>query len=106
MNFFIVENRKVVKNKTSAGLEHIPIESIDTVFTREANINWLIKQFKNRNLYLKKRFASEFTEAYVKVKSTLGKNLIHIFNNFWFTSIKIPYLSFGNILVFQKIKQD
>lgn len=103
-NFYARKNQKIVKNKTSAGLEHIPIKSTDMVFTREANINWLIKQFKDNRIYLKKRCASEFTEAYVKIKSKLLNNLIHMFNNFWFKSIKIPYLAFGNILIFQKLK--
>jgi ubiquinone/menaquinone biosynthesis C-methylase UbiE len=102
--FFSGDPHKVIIKKTSAGVEHIPMNAPDRVFTREANIDWLISVFKRNHLELKKRFAGEFTDVYIKVSSKAGKSLIHFFNNFWFSCIKLPQCAEGNILFFQKKK--
>jgi len=102
--FFSGGSHQVVITKTVAGVEHIPVKAPERVFTREANIDWLVERFQAYNLELIRRFAGEFTDVYIKVPSKTGKRLIHLFNNFWFRYIKRPQWAEGNILFFQKKK--
>lgn len=101
---FSGRKKTIMIKRTAAGVEHIPVDSSTMVFTREANVDWLVSTCKKNHLHLMKRFSGEFTDAYIKVPSSLGKRLIHRFNNLWFRYLKIPTLAEGNILFFQKRK--
>ena len=53
-------------------------------------------------LELEKRFAGQFTEAYVRVPTRLAKGAIHAFNRFYFAHIGRPGPALSNLLVFRK----
>jgi hypothetical protein len=89
--------------RTTSGIERWKNTPVGPLFVRQANIGWLIKRFEREGLVVKKRIAGQFTELYTKVSHPILQKLIHRFNNFWFRYIKVPYLSFGNILILQKI---
>tara|TARA_B110000003_G_scaffold272159_1_gene307530 strand:- start:8847 stop:9683 length:837 start_codon:yes stop_codon:yes gene_type:complete len=95
-------SKKGNEKVTKYGIERWFKYSNDNLLAREADINFLIKQFKNNNIILSKRIAGQFTESYVKVKSRFLKVLIHSFNNFWFRYIKLPFLAEANILILKK----
>lgn len=70
--------------------------------TRQANIKWLTKKLKSNGFKVDKHVSGQFTELYRKCSSPLLKKFIHGFNYFWFQYIKVPYLSYGNILILKK----
>lgn len=88
--------------KTPAGIEHWFIKNDGSSLVREANIGWLIKTLKKKDIILIERIAGQFTELYVSMPFPLFKKIIHSFNNFWFKYIKIPNPAIGNILIFKK----
>jgi ubiquinone/menaquinone biosynthesis C-methylase UbiE len=90
------------RRKSPAGLENWSVGSAGPQLTREANIRWLIEQFKSKGFTVRSRFAGQFIEAYTRVSSPHVKALIHSFNNWWFRYVGNPHLSFGNIVVLQK----
>jgi len=94
---------EITKN-TPAGIEYWWTTPDGAILARQANVQYLIQKFKNRQIIPKKRIAGQFTEAYTKVSAPFLKHLIHAFINFWFKYIKIPYPALGNILIFEKKK--
>lgn len=90
-------------NRTPAGLEFWwPINNVDMLMTRHANIRWLIKRFESKGLTVKKRVASQFTDSYTKVSSHVLKRFISSFNDLWFRYIRIPHFALGNIVILEK----
>lgn len=100
--FLIVKKRAELK-RTPSGIELWKNTPVGSLFVRQANIGWLIKRFEMEGLVVRRRIAGQFTELYTKVSHPILQKLIHRFNNFCFRYIKIPYLSFGNILILKKI---
>lgn len=89
--------------RTPTGIERWKQTPVGSLFVRQADIGWLVKRLEKQGLVVKKRIAGQFTELYTKVSHPILQKLIHRFNNFWFRYIRIPYLSFVNILILQKI---
>lgn len=74
------------------------------LFVRSLNTKWFKEKFRNNGYIVKKHISGQFSELYIKAKSPLIRKLIHAFNNLWFTYIKIPNLSAGNLFIFEKKK--
>lgn len=100
----LLRKEKANIKKTPAGLEYWEETTAGELLTRHANISWLIKGFENNGLTVRKRVSGQFTEIYTMFSSSLIKNLIHSFNQFWFKYVRIPYFSFGNIIILQRDK--
>ncbi|MCU7838016.1 MAG: class I SAM-dependent methyltransferase [Candidatus Thiodiazotropha sp. (ex Troendleina suluensis)] len=100
--------KKVLKRERAevkivpAGIENWE-ETVDgRLMTRQANIQWLIKEFEENGMILEKRRSGQFSELYWVVPTKTLKTMIHIFNTLWFKYIKLPGPAFGNILIFRK----
>lgn len=98
----LVGKEKAIVKKTPAGLEYWTITSTGKLLTREANIQWMIKEFKHKRFDVKEHVAGQFTELYTRFSSQLIEKIIHSFNNLWFKYIRFPYPAFGNIIILQK----
>lgn len=96
--------KKRISEKGVAGIEYWKNTSAGKLLTREANINWLKKEFEKRGCIIQKQIPGQFTELYTKIHFNVIKKLIHFFNIFWFKYVKIPILSYGTILIIQKVK--
>ena len=100
--------RKVFRKETAnlkvteAGNEYWERSPTGDLMTRQSDIQWIIKEFRTHGVILKKHLPGQFTEMYTRVHWAPLNSMIHWFNRFWFTRIKSPILSFGNILVFEK----
>ena len=100
--------RKVFRKETAnlkvteAGNEYWERSPTGDLMTRQSDIQWIIKEFRTHGVILKKHLPGQFTEMYTRVHWKPLNSMIHWFNRFWFTRIKSPTLSFGNILVFEK----
>jgi 2-polyprenyl-3-methyl-5-hydroxy-6-metoxy-1,4-benzoquinol methylase len=100
----LIGRERAVVNVAEAGIENWEETSDGRLMTRQANINWLIKEFKKHDMELQTIRAGQFTELYWVVRPSLIKKLIHFFNKIWFKYIKIPGPAFGNILIFKKVQ--
>lgn len=87
---------------TEAGVENWEETDAGRLMTRQADIQWLIREFQEHGLELKSHTAGQFTEIYWLVPTRLLKRLVHAFNAFWFRHIRAPGPAFGNILIFRK----
>jgi len=85
-----------------AGLEFWTTTSSGKLLIRHFNILWLINKFKNNGFILRNHIAGQFTESFVKFQLPLLKNISYGINKFWFKYIRIPQLSWGNIIILQK----
>jgi ubiquinone/menaquinone biosynthesis C-methylase UbiE len=94
------EKAEVVR--TPAGIESWVTRESGKLVTRETDVPWLIARAAAHGLKLQERRAGQFTEAYTRARSRLGKGLIHAFNCFWFRFIRRPGPAFGNLLIFEK----
>jgi len=100
----LLNKEKAKVRKTPAGLEYWTQTKAGELLTRQANISWLIRTFKNNGLTVKKRVSGQFTEIYTRFPSSLIKTFIHSFNQFWFKYVGMAYCSFGNIIILQNDK--
>ncbi|MEW8052176.1 MAG: class I SAM-dependent methyltransferase [Candidatus Thiodiazotropha sp.] len=98
----ILGRERAVVNIVEAGIENWEETEDGRLMTRQANIDWLIKEFEKYGMELQTRRAGQFTELYWVVPTTVLKKLIHLVNKIWFKNIKSPGPAFGNILIFQK----
>jgi len=99
---FLFGKKQKKIQKVDAGLEYwIPTENGD-LFVRQMDIGWLKKKCLENDLVLKRHLPGQFTELYTKTSSKPFQYLIHSFNRFFFIYIPIPFLAYGNILVFEK----
>jgi ubiquinone/menaquinone biosynthesis C-methylase UbiE len=98
----LLRRRTAERRRTPAGIECSSTGPGGTQLTREADIEWLTRQFESRGVIVISRFAGQFTEAYTRVSSPWFKAFIHGFNNWWFRYSKVPHLAFGNIVVLKK----
>jgi len=100
---YSIFKKKTIK-KSAAGIEYWKNTSAGKLLTREANIVWLKKKFKEHGCVIKKQIPGQFTELYTKGHFDIIKKIIHCFNRFWFKYIKIPTLSYGTILIIHKVR--
>ncbi|MBM3324905.1 MAG: class I SAM-dependent methyltransferase [Calditrichaeota bacterium] len=98
----LLKKGKAVTKNTPAGVEYWTTDATGALLTRQANMQWLIREFRSHGLSLRKRLAGQFTELYTRISSKPFNKLIHAFNGFWFSCMKIPYWAFGNLLIFEK----
>ena len=94
-------NRAEVR-ATPAGIERWEGSSNGLVVTRTTRISWLVDSFERGGARLVARRAGEFTQVFAMVQSRPVPSLAHVFNRFWFHSIRAAGPALGNLLVFRK----
>ncbi len=87
---------------TEAGVENWEQTDDGRLMTRQADMQWLIREFQKHGLQLESHVAGQFSELYWLVPTRVLKRLIHAFNTLWFRYIRVPGPAFGNILIFRK----
>lgn len=87
---------------TEAGVENWEETEDGRLMTRQADMQWLIREFQKHGLQLESCVAGQFTELYWLAPTRPLKRLIHAFNTLWFRHIRAPGPAFGNILIFRK----
>jgi ubiquinone/menaquinone biosynthesis C-methylase UbiE len=89
--------------RTAAGLEHWVTGPAGDLMTREADARWLAEAFREAGCTLRARVAGQFTEAYINFHGSIAQRLIHGWNRFWFTRVKLPQPATDNLFVFRKL---
>lgn len=84
------------------GLEFWDETPSGKLMTRQTNIPALIKAIERRGFRLESRFAGQFTELYMTIRSSFARKLIHAFNALWFRYIRTGRLAYGNMIVLRK----
>lgn len=72
------------------------------ILVRKTNIDWLNKFLMQKGLLLYKRQPGQFTSLYTRVQNTFLRNMIYIFNEYWFKIVKNSFLAESNILIYKK----
>lgn len=90
--------------ETAAGREFWAEGAQGRLLSRQTDIGWLKAQLAGRGLRVEKHVAGQFTELYCRCTSPALQRLMHLFNRFWFASLRNPSLAFGNILIARKIQ--
>jgi len=98
----LLRREKATLVKTSAGLEYWHSRSSGRLLTRQTDFGWMKHSFKNQGLTVTHHVSGQFTELYTILSSPLARRCIHGVNQLWFKYIRLPYFSFGNILILQK----
>jgi ubiquinone/menaquinone biosynthesis C-methylase UbiE len=88
--------------KTEAGNEFWEHSPAGELMTRQVDVRWIIKEFESHGLSLRKHLPGQFTEIYTRISWKPLNRTIHWFNRFWFKQVRSPFMSFGNILIFEK----
>ncbi|OSZ75415.1 class I SAM-dependent methyltransferase [Hydrogenophaga sp. IBVHS1] len=83
----------------SQGLEEWREEGL---LIRKTNIDWLVSFMEGKGMRLVDHATGQFSEIYTTVPSSLAKNVVYSFNNWWFKRRGSPRLALGQILVFEK----
>lgn len=76
------------------------------ILVRITNIDWMNNFLMQKGLLLYKRLPGQFTSFYSRVQNRLLKNLIYIFNEYWFKIIRNSSLADANILIYKKENRD
>lgn len=53
-------------------------------------------------LIVRKHVSGEFTQLYTMLPTPLLRSLVHVFNRFWFSYIRLAYPALGNIIILDK----
>jgi len=72
------------------------------ILVRKTNINWLNKFLMKKELSLYKKLPGQFTSLYTRVQNKFLRNVIYIFNEYWFKIVKNSSLAEANILIYKK----
>jgi ubiquinone/menaquinone biosynthesis C-methylase UbiE len=88
--------------RTPAGTEFWELTDAGRLMTRQADIPWLIEEFKRNGLDLMERWAGQFTEIYVILPWKPLRRLVHAFNNLYFQFPRLGGPSYGNLLLLRK----
>ncbi len=97
--------RPTISKRTPYGIENWTNGSDKiTLFCRSTNIRWLINRLAKEKIIVRSRVAGEFTSLHGIFQSSLVKNIIYSFNNFWFKFVKLSQPAIGNIIIFKKEK--
>ena len=91
--------------RTLAGIEFWEETSTARLMTRQADIPWLIAEFRRHGLELVDRRAGQFTEIYVLLPWKPLRLLVHAINNLWFRRIRLAGPAYGNLLVLRRSPQ-
>lgn len=84
------------------GLEFWDETPSGRLMSRQTNILLLIKAIEGRGFRLERRFAGQFSELYMTLRSPVARKMIHALNELWFRYIRTGRLAYGNIVVLQK----
>lgn len=87
---------------TPAGIEFWEETSTTRLMTRQADIPWLVAEFKLHGVELVERRAGQFTEIYMLLPWRPLRAIVHACNNFWFRWIRAAGPAYGNILVLRR----
>lgn len=88
--------------RTPAGLVcHEQTEHGELV-TRETDIAWYTGELDRLGLELSARLSGQFTELYTVTPWRPVRRLIHDWNHFWFTAVRLARPAVANILIFRK----
>jgi len=87
---------------TEAGIEFWEETSTGRLMTRQADIPWLVREFRRHGLELVQRRAGQFSEIYVILPWRPLRRLVHLLNNLWFRFPRLAGPAYGNLLVFRK----
>ena len=98
----VVGREKAEIVRTAAGLEFWEQTESGSLMTRQADIPWLIGEFRRNGMELVERRAGQFTEIYVLLPWKPIRRVVHWFNNTWFRFPRWAGPSYGNLLVFRK----
>lgn len=99
---FLLRRKRVAATHTRFGIEYWATTPAGPLLIRRANIGHLISGFGEKGLVVRKLVSGEFTELYTILPSQLLRNLVHVFNRFWFSYIKLASPALGNIIIFDK----
>jgi len=88
--------------RTAPGYEYWTQSGAGTHLTRHCHIRWVISEFQKQGLWVRTHVAGQFTEQFLKFPPGRIRRMIHGWNHFWFQRIRIPFFSFGNILILEK----
>jgi ubiquinone/menaquinone biosynthesis C-methylase UbiE len=103
-NLFKLAGRKIyTEDNTNRGWENWYDKDNARFLVRISKISWLKNAFSKNQAQLVHRFSGQFTELYRSFNIPVIQKLIHGFNSFWFKLVRLPHLSFGNILIFKKV---
>jgi len=97
---FRLGKSRVVRGKE--GYEFWESTSSGVLLTRQADIRWLVRRFKEGGCSLEHHFAGQFTELYSVFHSTPAAWSIHKLNDLYFRHLMWPLPAFGNICIFRK----
>lgn len=90
------------RKRSKLGIEEWQAAGNGGLLVRKTDIPALVDACRGLGLKLEKRFAGQFTEAFVRTHSKKIKSAIHAFNRFYFERIGRPGPSLSNIVVFRK----
>lgn len=88
--------------RTAAGLEFWEQTEAGSLMTRQADIPWLIQEFRRNQMEMVERGAGQFTEIYVLLRWKPIRRIVHAFNNLWFRFPRWAGPAYGNLIVFRK----
>lgn len=72
------------------------------ILVRKTNINWLNKFLRQKGLSLYKKLPGQFTSFYTRVQNKFIRNVIYLFNEYWFKIVRNSSLAESNILIYKK----
>ncbi len=98
----LLGKEKATVRERPAGVEYWKDKDGDALVTRQANISWLVRSFKDSGLVLDRQVAGQFSESYTRVPGEPLKKFVHKLNKIWFEKIRWAGPSIGNILIFRK----
>lgn len=98
----LLQREKVAAKHTQFGIEYWVTSPAGPLLTRRTNIGRLIRALEEKRLVVRKHVSGEFTELYTMLPTRLLRSLVHVFNRFWFSYIKLPYPASGNIIILDK----
>jgi len=87
---------------TAAGLEFWEDTPSGKLMTRQARIDWIVRQFGQYGVKLVRRRAGQFSELFTLLPWKPARKVVHSWNSLWFRWPALAGPSFGNLLVFRK----
>lgn len=87
---------------TPAGIEFWEDTSTTRLMTRQADVDWLVEEFRRHGLELVERRAGQFTEVYMLLRWRPLRAVVHLFNNIWFRWVRAAGPAYGNLLVLRR----
>ena len=92
--------RTIKIERAPLGLESWCETDAGPLLIRRTFISALVREFQKNGCRLVAHRPGQFFELYRFFPDTRLARLVHAFNALWFRRVRLPYLSFGRILVF------